>query len=436
MTDRAKRYEAIRDAVRPQWDDARAARNRAGVDRLRRRHLLTRGGGALVVAALLALVAYHSLGPAAPGEPDDPTVRFSDGSVAVPDAPGSLIVEASSPELILVNLQEGRSRFKVTPDPKRRFVVRAGAARVTVLGTSFSVEHRSGGQVQVQVSEGRVRVDAPGGTWTLNSGEGGEFPGQPRADASPHRATTPEGPDERVATHQEPPEGDDATPRAPTETPQPPPENPLAETSAPPERPKARAESSDPPPTQERRGRGPAKPQAAAGAPPAHEPPEGIDKPAVGWGQLAEERRFKEAAQLLTTIEPVEIQGASALIRAAEVMRFAGQPGRALAYLEAVERRYPQDAQAPLALFWRGRILLRGQPCRAAEVFARLQRQGGAAALQEDALAREVTALARCGRLEQARQRARIYERRYPQGHHRGAMRRYTDPPDDTAEEP
>ena len=61
-----------------------------------------------------------------------------------------------------VHLSEGQAMFQVAPDPDRPFHVLAGAARITVLGTRFSVRYQPDaqgiGRVTVAVEEGRVHV--------------------------------------------------------------------------------------------------------------------------------------------------------------------------------------------------------------------------------------------------------------------------------------
>ncbi|MCU0761623.1 MAG: FecR domain-containing protein [Hydrogenophaga sp.] len=61
-----------------------------------------------------------------------------------------------------VKMPEGQALFDVNPDPNRPFHVIAGATRITVLGTRFSVRHTltglEAGGVSVMVEEGRVRV--------------------------------------------------------------------------------------------------------------------------------------------------------------------------------------------------------------------------------------------------------------------------------------
>lgn len=61
-----------------------------------------------------------------------------------------------------VHLQDGQAMFAVHPDSTRPFHVYAGALRITVLGTRFSVRHTDSGvgagQTVVAVEEGKVRV--------------------------------------------------------------------------------------------------------------------------------------------------------------------------------------------------------------------------------------------------------------------------------------
>lgn len=63
-----------------------------------------------------------------------------------------------------VQLAHGQAMFSVAPDISKPFEVQAGPARVTVVGTRFSVRYRQdgvdAGQVRVEVQEGRVRVAA------------------------------------------------------------------------------------------------------------------------------------------------------------------------------------------------------------------------------------------------------------------------------------
>src|SRR5690606_34501615 len=58
-----------------------------------------------------------------------------------------------------VRLLQGQAMFHVAKNPERPFIVSAGNRRVTALGTAFDVQVRRGGEVQVLLVEGRVRVE-------------------------------------------------------------------------------------------------------------------------------------------------------------------------------------------------------------------------------------------------------------------------------------
>lgn len=59
-----------------------------------------------------------------------------------------------------LELEQGEAFFNVAKNPDRPFVVHAGPYRVTAVGTAFTVE-LSDGDINVVVTEGRVRIDAP-----------------------------------------------------------------------------------------------------------------------------------------------------------------------------------------------------------------------------------------------------------------------------------
>lgn len=83
-------------------------------------------------------------------------VILTDGSRLSLDAASKVDVDYGQQRRSL-ELIAGRAKFNVAPDPRRPFVVRAGAKTVTAIGTSFSVELLKD-QVQVILYEGRVEV--------------------------------------------------------------------------------------------------------------------------------------------------------------------------------------------------------------------------------------------------------------------------------------
>lgn len=103
---------------------------------------------------------------------DYATGRGQNLDVALPDGSHLLLDTASRASVSLyrgrreVRLPEGQAVFQVQADKARPFDVLAGAARITVVGTKFSVRYTPslGEQsVQVAVIEGRVRVAAGAG---------------------------------------------------------------------------------------------------------------------------------------------------------------------------------------------------------------------------------------------------------------------------------
>jgi transmembrane sensor len=72
-------------------------------------------------------------------------------------------------------LDEGEVFFQVQHDPTRPFVVAAGSARITVLGTQFRVRQERG-RTEVTVLEGRVQFDSPAGAQTETAPRGSARP--------------------------------------------------------------------------------------------------------------------------------------------------------------------------------------------------------------------------------------------------------------------
>jgi len=67
-------------------------------------------------------------------------------------------------------LDDGEAYFDVAHDPAAPFVIEAGASRITVLGTRFTVR-RDAGRVRVLVEQGRVRVSERGASVELARNE-------------------------------------------------------------------------------------------------------------------------------------------------------------------------------------------------------------------------------------------------------------------------
>ncbi len=171
-------------------------------------------------------------------------------------------------------------------------------------------------------------------------------------------------------------------------------------------------------------------PEAAPEASPKASPKASIETAGVAdWralarrGAFAQARRALDRGDLGSRVNPtVEDR-----MLAADVYRGTGQHAHAAAQLKALLRDHARDAQAPLAAFTLGRILLDslGQPAAAAHAFVRARALAPTGPLAEDALAREVESLAKAGQTQAAKKRAALYLRQYPTGHKRHAVRTY-----------
>ncbi len=82
---------------------------------------------------------------------------LADGSMVTLDAKSKIRIELSS-ERRTVKLIAGRALFDVAKDPERPFVVQVGDVSAWAVGTSFSVEQFSDGNVQLFMREGIVEV--------------------------------------------------------------------------------------------------------------------------------------------------------------------------------------------------------------------------------------------------------------------------------------
>ncbi len=118
---------------------------------------------------------------AQPAKLDDAELQVEPGSALV------LLDDRRGGALVVI--ERGSARFAV-PERKARppFVVRAGDARVEVVGTRFRVE-RVGDGARVDTYEGAVRVWSSGQPTLVRRGE--RFEPQPRAPATPAPAPAP-----------------------------------------------------------------------------------------------------------------------------------------------------------------------------------------------------------------------------------------------------
>lgn len=144
------------------------------------------------------------------------------------------------------------------------------------------------------------------------------------------------------------------------------------------------------------------------------------------WRQLAGERKFAEARSVLELRAWAVPSNAADLLLAADVARQAGVPAKAMPLLRRFIQEFPSDPRASAAAFTLGKTLMAAGSARdAARAFARAGQLDNGGAISEDALAREVEALAEAGDAEHAKRRAQTYLERYPSGLRLDAVRRH-----------
>lgn len=129
--------------------------------------LLTLGITGGVIAGRTAPVMRQAIVATAIGQIRQ--VRLPDGSVMTVDAQSVVTVDTPGAER-RVRIDRGRAMFAVAKDAAHPFVVTAGDASVTALGTHFSVELEAG-RLTVALVEGSVRVDLPGRSRQLTPGD-------------------------------------------------------------------------------------------------------------------------------------------------------------------------------------------------------------------------------------------------------------------------
>lgn len=185
------RLQALRAASRSAPPHPSASGRRPGTHPVRRPAPAARAGllsraGAVACVGLLAVglwwaqarwpTPFEQRYATAPGELRE--LRLPDGATS--GEPGSQLTLDTATRLDVrllgdrreVTLHEGQALFSVRSDAGRPFDVRAGALRISVTGTRFSVRRTDAGldagQVVVGVEQGRVRVDSLG----TRAGEG------------------------------------------------------------------------------------------------------------------------------------------------------------------------------------------------------------------------------------------------------------------------
>ncbi|HEX3775279.1 MAG TPA: FecR domain-containing protein [Polyangiaceae bacterium] len=372
MATRERELDAALGAVNPEWTAADTERALVRLQQsVERRRAVAWGTTAALVAAAgiafgFARVHSHETAekPTLAPSSQERVVRFSDGStVHLLDATTDVSIVEARPERIVSALDHGAATFEVTHVDGRVFRVQAGQVIVEAIGTVFTVDRRDGA-VRVSVGRGRVRVDFGTGNTELAVGQSGTFP----------------------------------------------PPNSEAATAMPSPSPSA-ASASD----------------AAAPSASAIASASSSSNSKANWKELARDGKSSEAYRALASAPESELNGAEALLLAADSARLTGHPNEAVRYLSRVLRDYKGDPRAPLAAFSLGRVLMNslGRPAEAAGYFEKARSLSREPSLAEDALAREVEALARAGQADGARRKAEDYLRLYPNGQRLNAVKTF-----------
>lgn len=168
--------------VEHSWNGAGAMRADARILEIRERALANRRGRrawarpAIAACAVLAILAgglafqrQREAGSAAlvvadsraisTGVGQQGTFRMTDGSIITANT-ATVLTIAESDTRRSTAIRDGEAFFEVAKNPRKPFIVTAGGVTVTALGTQFAVRE-TGGQVDVTLAEGRVRIDMP-----------------------------------------------------------------------------------------------------------------------------------------------------------------------------------------------------------------------------------------------------------------------------------
>ncbi len=291
----------------------------------------------------------------------DRQITLSDASRVVLQHGGKLAVLSSTGTLLALELAQGQALFDVTPHGPRRWQIDAGAVRVEVLGTRFSVE-RSGLRVRVAVERGLVRVSGPG---------------------VPSGAQLLAANAELVVT---------------------PPLTPSAGSASPADQPPAAA-------------------NAAEGASPAADGAwRAAVQRAVAAQQYA--RAYAVVGAVGYSRASLAARPVADLLLLSDVARLSGHVREATLPLIQITEHQADDPRAALAAFTLGRILCNqlAQPVQAASAFELAIALGLPRGLAEDGQARLVEAYVKSQRMDLARQAALRYHARFPHGQQRAKV--------------
>lgn len=390
-----------------------------------------------------AIASSVEPGSASSGDGDTESIVLDPAAMAMPERDARVEVVAGASDRVAVRMVRGKSRFQVREKDQRSLEVLAGDVRIMVFASEFSVSRDSEG-TDVWAHSGAVSVEWEGKTYELRRGEHTRFDralvvaeNQARESARQlarqRRAVTEEAEEQtgepradapviRVASVEASSAGEPGALEA---------SGSIVESGveASPEPGLVPHAESEPAPVVEPGVESSPEPDLDLGGEAGREDgaPDSGQQPAspVDWRELAGKGEFKAAYRALQDSPQPETIGA--LMLAADVHRMSGHPRSAARILARVVKQFPKDSRAEFAAFTLGKVLLDdlGQATRAARAFATVRSLAPKGSLAEDALAREVEAWSRTGRRDVARERARLYIERYPNGYRIRAVRQY-----------
>jgi len=317
---------------------------------------------------------------------------FSDGTrLRVGPGSGARIVDLQNTGAVLV-LERGTLHANVRHGPRTSWAVTAGPFLVNVVGTEFDVVwDPAPGLLTVVVARGRVLVSGggvqphavgAGNTLTAHAvRDGANFEVHPSVSSA---SGTPGTTQVEAATR--------------------------ATASS------AAAETTEP------------SPAAVASAPEAARPSEPQRAASNEWRELAKHGRYREA-MAATDSEGFQAQLASAsaadLMTLGNTARLAGSLARAEEAFLTLRQRFPHDSSRPVAAFSLGKIAFdqKNDPRSAARWFRACLQEAPSGSLARESEGRLLESLQRVGDRTGARNVAREYLNRYPDGPHANLAR-------------
>jgi hypothetical protein len=287
-------------------------------------------------------------------------LTLDDGTLIRLDPGAKGAINHRSDHGVRVDLEHGGADFEVAQQKGGRFSVVAGRYEISVLGTHFAVRFEPPDKLAVSVEHGLVSVSSDGQPEVrLSAGQRFETDAPPTAPppAAPSRAV------------------------APTTLAQP------AASSAP-----------------------------GTSAAPSRESAPG--KPA--WREHYSRREYRaaiEAARQLGFGRLTSSLGAQELAELADAARLGGATSEALLSLSALERRFPATQQGRQASFLIGRVLLvNGRVSDAIDAFERYRRTSPNGTYSTECIGRLMELYAKQGDTIRARDMAKLYLTRAPNG--------------------